>query len=203
MTQYISKSALVAEINRILSAFENSDEPVDRLRASILIRLLSFIDTLEVKDPYEQRIQYSSIEDGIKAHAETYSFNIESKLFNQLTKEQQKLWRKEIEQAVISGGEIGVELANDRRYKQKPEWSEEDEAMHNDCMCAINATNEVDYTDEEKQRLANWLKSLSPQSCWKPSKTEICVLEDIISGKAPPSNYQITLQYILEQLKKL
>jgi len=41
---------IVAEIKRILSAFENSDEPVDRLRASILIGLLSFIDTLEVKE---------------------------------------------------------------------------------------------------------------------------------------------------------
>lgn len=50
MEQYISKSALVAEIKRILSAFENSDAPVDRLRASILIGLLSFINTFEVKE---------------------------------------------------------------------------------------------------------------------------------------------------------
>ena len=46
----IDKDTLVAEIERILSAFENSDAPVDRLRASILIRLLSFIDTLEVEE---------------------------------------------------------------------------------------------------------------------------------------------------------
>lgn len=70
------------------------------------------------KDPYAQYIQYPSIEDGIKRYAETYSFNIESKLFNQLTKEQQKLWREEIEQACISGGEAGVELARDIRYKE-------------------------------------------------------------------------------------
>ena len=50
MAHLIDKSALVAEIERILSAFENSDAPIDRLRASILIRLLSFIDTLEVKE---------------------------------------------------------------------------------------------------------------------------------------------------------
>lgn len=66
-----------------------------------------------LKDPYGQRngwcIQYPSIKDGIKTYAETYSFNIESELFNQLTKEQQKLWRKEIEQACISGGCVGVE----------------------------------------------------------------------------------------------
>ena len=69
----------------------------------------------------DPRIQYASIEQGIKAFAETYSFNIESELFLQLTKEQQALWRKEIEQAVISGGEQGVELARDKRYKENLE----------------------------------------------------------------------------------
>jgi hypothetical protein len=39
-------------------------------------------------------------------------------LFNQLTKEQQELWREEIEYACISGGEMGVELARDPRYKE-------------------------------------------------------------------------------------
>lgn len=86
----------------------------------------AFINTLEVKDPYEQYIQYSSIKDGIEAHAETYSFNIESELFNQLTKEQQALWRKEIEQACVSGGDVGVELARDARYKENLKIKEVD-----------------------------------------------------------------------------
>ena len=76
---------------------------------------------LLLKDPYGQCIQYSSIKDGIKAYAETYSFNIESELFHQLTKEQQKLWRKEIEQAYINGGTASVELARDIRYKENLE----------------------------------------------------------------------------------
>jgi len=37
--------------------------------------------------------------------AEEYSLNIESSLFQQLTKEQQELWRKEIEQAYNAGAE--------------------------------------------------------------------------------------------------
>lgn len=85
------------------------------------INSLYFPDTIESVDPYEQRVQYDSIKAGIRAHAETYSFNIESELFNQLTKEQQALWRKEIEQACISGGEAGVELARDQRYKENLE----------------------------------------------------------------------------------
>lgn len=71
-----------------------------------------------IEQAYRRCIQYDSIEAGIQANAEIYSFNIESNLFNQLTKEQQELWRKEIEQAYISGGETGVELARDIRYKE-------------------------------------------------------------------------------------
>ncbi len=74
----------------------------------------------------DPKIQYASREQGIKAFAEEYSFNTESELYNQLTKEQQALWRKEIEQAVISGGEEGIELANDRRYKENLEVKEVD-----------------------------------------------------------------------------
>lgn len=81
---------------------------------------------MEEKNSYEQVVKYDSVKSGIQAHAETYSFNIESELFNQLSKEQQKLWRKEIEQAVISGGEAGVELARDPRYKENLEVKEVD-----------------------------------------------------------------------------
>ena len=121
MAQYIDKSELVAEIEKRINGLKDCHaDTVAGYAGEIsgLERLLSFINTLDVKDPYEQCIQYPSIKDGIKAHAETYSFNIESELFNQLTKEQQKLWRKEIEQACISGGNAGVGLARDIRYKE-------------------------------------------------------------------------------------
>lgn len=61
------------------------------------------------------------IENAIKNHALVYSFNIQSELFNQLTKEQQKMWRKEIEQACINGGNAGVEIARDVRYDEPQE----------------------------------------------------------------------------------
>ena len=124
MEQYIRKSAVIAEIEKLrenaLESFQkgNSTEDQYYIRYGVIQDILSFLDTLKVKDPYEEVIQYDSVKSGIQAHAETYSFNIESKLFNQLTKEQQKLWREEIEQAVVSGGETGVELARDPRYKK-------------------------------------------------------------------------------------
>ena len=125
----IDKDTLVAEIKKRLLpvVIDKHYDEWEKGQDSERIAILDIINTLEVIDPYEQRVQYSSIEDGIKAHAETYSFNIESELFNQLTKEQQALWRKEIEQACISGGEAGVELATDPRYKEKLEVKETEE----------------------------------------------------------------------------
>lgn len=127
MEQYISKDALVAEIKRyikqckgVISSAEGRQLTQSNFKGRITgcEDILSFIDTLEVINPYEEHIQYDSIKSGIQRHSETYLFNIDSKLFPQLTKEQQELWRKEIEQAVISGGEAGVELAKDIRYKE-------------------------------------------------------------------------------------
>ena len=127
MKQYIDKAVIKAELERI--EHETNYEPfTDEVLGKRFVcrSLLSFLNSLEVKDPYEQCVQYDSIKAGIQAHAETYSFNIESLLFNQLTKEQQVLWRKEIEQACISGGEVGLELARDPRYKENLEIKEVD-----------------------------------------------------------------------------
>ena len=132
MAHLIDKSALVAEMERRIKYDEmvmDHDSQITELLSrelNTLYELLSFIKSLEVKDPYEQCVQYDSIKAGIQAHAETYSFNIESELFNQLTKEQQALWRKEIEQACISGGNAGYSLAKDPRYKENLEVKDVD-----------------------------------------------------------------------------
>ena len=122
----IDKDRLVAKINKLKEHFVNERDDFEKGYHSSLNAVSDYLDSLEVKDPYEECIQYSSIEDGIRAHAEIYSFNIESELFNQLTKEQQALWRKEIEQACISGGNAGVGLARDIRYKENTEVKEMD-----------------------------------------------------------------------------
>ena len=125
----IDKDVLVAEIDKFLDNSEYHESYYCGYRDGnndTLDALKEKIDTLEVKDLYEQCVQYDSIKTGIQAHAETYSFNIESELFNQLTKEQQTLWRKEIEQACISGGDAGYSLARDIRYKENLKVKEVD-----------------------------------------------------------------------------
>ena len=126
MTEYINKAEVVKELERIIKEQCPTDSYEGRNNLLLCKQFLYFINTLEVIDPYEQCVQYPTIRDGIKAHAETYSFNIESMLFNKLTKEQQELWRKEIEQAYISGGESGVEFARDTRYKENLEAKDVD-----------------------------------------------------------------------------
>lgn len=113
MAHLIDKDKVVAEIKRLDEFYHLSKDAGDQ---AFVESILSFINTLEVINPYELCIQHDSIETAIQVHAETYSFNIESLLFNQLTKEQQELWRKEIEEACISGGYAGVELGKDIRY---------------------------------------------------------------------------------------
>ena len=66
---------------------------------------------------YDVRKQYASIEDAKVGFIEEYSFNIESRLYSSLLPEQQKLWLIDIQHAVKSGIEYGIELANDERYK--------------------------------------------------------------------------------------
>lgn len=167
MAKYIDKSALVAEIEKRLHANGAFDEFGDEAWAedvgmcNAYKSILSFLDTLEVKDHYEQCVQYDSIKAGIQAHAETYSFNIESELFHQLTKEQQKLWRKEIEQACISGGDAGVELARDPRYKENLEVKEVDlEKEFYDFLDTLVGKDNGHLSEDELFRIAEYFYEL-------------------------------------------
>lgn len=169
MDQYISKSALAEEIKKRkkeaelnCGGYKSYDEHrCDDCTVGFYEEFLEILDTIEVKDPYEQCVQYDSIKAGIQAHAETYSFNIESMLFPQLTKEQQELWRKEIEQACISGGDAGYSLARDRRYKENLETKEvdlaKDEDYINDLIGFLHQNNKLRNTKED---IIGWLRSL-------------------------------------------
>ena len=66
---------------------------------------------------HDTRKQYNSIEDAKLGFIEEYSFNIESDLYFSLSLEQQKMWLIDIQHAVKSGIEYGIELANDEHYK--------------------------------------------------------------------------------------
>ena len=81
--------------------------------------------------------------------------------------------------------------------------------MHNDCICAINAANEADYSVKQKEELTNWLRNIRPQKYWKPSDEQIKVLNEVLNFAAnhesPHWNDYIfgTLNNLIKQLEKL
>ena len=85
------------------------------------------------------------------------------------------------------------------RQQPKQEWSEEDDRMYNRIVSFIpqHLTAES-YTD-----CINWLKSLRPQNRWKPSNDIIMYLERAIEEESRPKDFQMALNNLLEQLKKL
>jgi len=118
--------------------------------------------------------------------AEEYSFNIESKLFHQLTQAQQVLWRKEIEQAYNAGADT-----------QKPaERSEEDKKMFVNIKACLRNANK-DYSRE-----LDWLKSLRPQTRWKPSDEQMKQL-DWIAKQNKDNMIGKELMTLYNDLKKL
>lgn len=104
-------------------------------------------------------IQYASIDGAIKAHAEDYSFNIESELFQQLTPEQQKMWRKEIERAVLSGAYSGLNLARDKRYEENRQEESVSEELEDeiDAWCRKVITG-LPIVKEAARHFADWQK---------------------------------------------
>ena len=176
MVQYIDKSALVAEIEkeikRIYAGREYVGIPLDEENRVYGLQMAKdIIDTLEVIDPYITCVQYTDRESAIKAHAEDYSWNIESELFQQLTPEQQKLWRKEIEQACISGGYSGLNLAKDPRYKENFEVKEVD--LEKEYECYMNKEiSEKEWIREDYLDFAKHFFELGMQVSNKAQKGE-------------------------------
>lgn len=84
-------------------------------------------------------------------------------------------------------------------YEQKPaEWSKEDKRNLNDAILFIKTgTYSLD-----KDNLINWLKSLRPQTQWKPSEEQIKSLEEVID-EGHFTSYPNALETLYEQLKQL
>lgn len=175
---------------------ETYDEIVDKCLYGSEVELVDEFFN-EMLDP---NIQYASREAGIKAHAEDYSFNIDSELFQQLTPEQQKLWRKEIEQAVISGGYCGLSLAKDKRYDEKPtnEDLEEVSKKYSSCIYLEEVLSDDDK-EVLRERLINTFKTGAE---WQKQKmlanaVDGFVIEDIEEGNG---DFLLSAEYLSKDM---
>lgn len=105
--------------------------------------------------------------------------------------------------------EINEMIAYLEKQAQKPAWSKEDKA-HIDSllkrlegMCKPDAafiSTEFAISEDE-----DWLKSLRPQSHWKPSDEQMKALEESIMflGTSWVSTRQFALESLYQELKKL
>lgn len=94
-----------------------------------------------------------------------------------------------------------------KQKEQNPaEWSEEDEEMRSAIIREIewersNTTFDKDIRIYDKE--INWLKSLRPQSKWKPSEEQLKALKYVAYHLMPDENYRDEMFLLYEQLKKL
>lgn len=93
-------------------------------------------------------------------------------------------------------GCINCENGELREVEQKPAWSEEDEENLTNCIEAINLNYKWD-------NMVDWLKSLKDRYVWKPSESDILLLERIANGKSNPQDFQASLGGLIGKLKKL
>lgn len=140
-----------------VSVWHDANHPPE-IYSNILVRTYdNIVESTEDVDACN--IQYASIDGAIKAHAEDYSFNIESELFQQLTPEQQKMWRKEIERAVLSGAYSGLNLARDERYEENRQEESVSEELKDeiDAWCRKVITG-LPIVKEAARHFADWQK---------------------------------------------
>ena len=96
-----------------------------------------------------------------------------------------------------------LKLLKDRVQPQpKQEWSEEDETILKILNELVDTTPSKDFFGSTKEKCIFWLKSLRPQTTWKPSDEQMEALESATENCAY-SEYQDCLKDLREQLKKL
>jgi len=83
----------------------------------------------------------------------------------------------------------------------KQEWSEYDEKMLNELITIMEGGKVVSGT--LLSEYAYWLKSLKPQSHWKPTKEQLSVLYWVITNIQLEEEDEETLQALYKLLKKL
>ena len=96
-------------------------------------------------------------------------------------------------------------------YYNKQEWSEEDAKALNRISAILVGASEVknwwkEYRlieRDEMIRLTDFLKSLRPQSRWKPSGEQMEILDMVLTNESMDDNIARILRELREQLKKL
>ena len=123
------------------------------------------------------------------------------------TKEQRDTLMKAMADA---GWEFDFEKKELKKVEQKSiKWSKEDEEHIESILKRLDGMCKKGATFTETRFAVNqdmdWLKSLKPQSHWKPSEEHIGLLQAIVNepNNAASESCQVALKEIIKQMKKL
>ena len=89
-----------------------------------------------------------------------------------------------------------------KELKEKKPWGEEDEQMYNTIANSLNRDQVERVWNTTVDEVIDWLKSLRPQSTWKPSDEQIKALKEACDKHWEPDGLD-PLYILWEQLKKL
>lgn len=199
MEQYISKSALVAEIERRATFFLEESKKKTTLNDSscavALYGLLSFINILEVKEAQEEPIS-EDLEEAAFDYAEACKYEGGEKL---LCVEHFKAGSEWVQEKMM--GKY-IEKQGDK----KSAWSDDDEQYLLVCKNALAKYQTTDKWDASiiSCWLEDKLKSLRPQNKWKPSEEQMEALANALSlAKNCGEESSFDLRTLYEDLKKL
>lgn len=151
MKAYIDKSAVVAEIEKELNTTKKYSTEYVNGKKYALNKILSFIDTLEVKEVNEEPVS-NDLEDYAKKESESFAereYEIDYIDRNALAKgyfwgvKDGAKWQKEQMEK-----EVDLE-------KEKIEWSEEDEEIMSGLLSFL-----LINTSDQWAKYGKWLKSL-------------------------------------------
>lgn len=96
-------------------------------------------------------------------------------------------------------------LGNPEKYglQRFAEWSKSDKEIVKEIDTIIHGTNSI--SDEVRKKLQDWLKSLRPQSHWKPSDEQMDAMQKAVFyfGNSWVSDEQKALTSLFSELKKL
>jgi len=86
--------------------------------------------------------------------------------------------------------------------RPKQEWSEYDKIQLSEAIQMIEANGTWIRSEDAVKKVSNWLKSIKPQSHWKPSKEQIEALDRAVDALKVYTSYTPLIS-LLEQLKAL
>lgn len=89
----------------------------------------------------------------------------------------------------------------EKQGKQNITWSEEDESNFQNIDSVL--FYDKGLPEDTCMRLRNWLKSLRPQSTWKPTELQMDVLLDEVNAWTKGCSKQKVLESLYNDLKKL